>query len=45
VDRMEQAYVKAQEISERTGVPIFNATAGGHLEVFPRVDFGQIFRK
>lgn len=42
--RMELAYQKARSEAERLGVSIFNATHGGKLEVFPRVDFDSIFQ-
>jgi len=42
VDRMEQAYFRAREAYENAGRKIFNATAGGHLEVFDRVTFNNI---
>lgn len=38
VERMEQAYVKAREYAKARGIQILNATVGGKLEVFPRVD-------
>jgi len=41
VDRMERAYIRAREISLKLGIPIYNATYGGRLEVFPRVDFNR----
>lgn len=43
VDRMEIGFSKAKEVYEESGKKIFNATAGGHLEVFTRVDFNSIF--
>jgi hypothetical protein len=42
VDRMEMAYERAKEYFEKSNKKIFNATAGGHLEVFERVDFNSI---
>lgn len=42
-DRMEIAYVRAKEHFDRAGRRIINATAGGKLEVFPRVDFDALF--
>ena len=41
--RMEQAYLEARRFLEANGVKVFNATVGGHLEVFERVDYAQIF--
>ncbi|MEO1241793.1 MAG: 6-hydroxymethylpterin diphosphokinase MptE-like protein [Pseudomonadota bacterium] len=42
VDRMEQAYIRARAMYERAGRKLFNATVGGHLEVFDRVNFDDI---
>lgn len=44
VDRMEQAYRKAKTVFEADGRRIFNASAGGQLEVFPRTDYEALFR-
>jgi hypothetical protein len=43
VDRMERAYKKAKSFFEADGRKIYNATVGGHLEVFDRVDFNNLF--
>jgi len=43
VERMEQAYRKTKKIFEIDGRKIFNATKGGKLEVFERVDYDDIF--
>ena len=43
LDRMELAYKHAKEVFEQNGRIIYNATAGGKLEVFPRVDYGRLF--
>lgn len=37
------AYMKAKEYAELNNVKIFNATRGGKLEVFERVDFDDLF--
>lgn len=42
-DRMEIAYVRAKEHFERAGRRIFNATDGGMLEVYPRMNFDSLF--
>jgi len=42
VDRMEMAYSRAKEIFAVDGRHIFNATMGGALEVFDRVDFAEL---
>lgn len=44
VDRMEQCYMKAKEVFEADARKIYNATVGGHLEVFDRVDYDSLFR-
>ena len=38
------SYISAKYYSEKYGFQIFNATRGGKLEVFPRVDFDSLFR-
>lgn len=38
-----QDYQAIKIASEKSGVKIFNATRGGNLEIFPRVDFDSIF--
>jgi len=43
VDRMEQAYMEAKRYFESHGGVIYNATIGGKLEVFPRVDFKKLW--
>lgn len=43
VHTMLQAYRKAREHGRRHGVRIVNAGIGGQLEVFPRVDYHQLF--
>lgn len=43
IPKMTNAYVHAREYGKANGIQIFNATRGGHLEVFPRVDFDSLF--
>ena len=43
VDLMNAAYAKAAVRSGQLGIRVFNATRGGHLEAFPRVEFGTLF--
>ncbi len=43
VDRMESAYRKAKEFFEKNGGVIYNATVGGKLELFDRIDFNSLF--
>ncbi|MBE0556876.1 MAG: DUF115 domain-containing protein [Proteobacteria bacterium] len=43
VDRMEAAYRRAREVYEADGRTIYNATAGGKLEVFDRVAYEDLF--
>lgn len=45
VERMELSYVKAKSCFEADGRKIYNATAGGHLEVFDRVEYNSLFEK
>ncbi|MBI2259908.1 MAG: DUF115 domain-containing protein [Flavobacteriia bacterium] len=43
VDRMEVGFSKANEIYSKHGKKIFNASVGGKLEVFERIDYNSIF--
>jgi hypothetical protein len=43
VDRMEQSYVVCRRHYESEDRQVFNATVGGRLEVFPRVQFEELF--
>lgn len=43
VERMEAAYRRAREFFEANQRKIFNATIGGRLEVFPRVNYRELF--
>lgn len=36
-------YTKARDVCEKHGIKIYNATRGGALEVFERVDFDSLF--
>ena len=40
---MELAYKAAKKYADEHGIKIFNATRGGKLEVFERVDFDTLF--
>lgn len=42
VERMEMGYMAARDFAASHGMSIFNATIGGRLEVFPRVDYEKI---
>lgn len=43
VERMEVGYIQARGFFETKGVKIYNATVGGKLEVFERVDYNTLF--
>lgn len=43
VDKMLEAYSEARNYADAAGRPIYNATVGGELEVFQRVDFKGLF--
>jgi hypothetical protein len=43
VDKMKQAYAEARRVTEQAGVEIVNATIGGELEVFPRIEYSSLF--
>ncbi|MEW4563920.1 6-hydroxymethylpterin diphosphokinase MptE-like protein [Bremerella sp. JC770] len=45
VDRMEMGYQAARKFFDSQKVQCFNATAGGKLEVFDRVDYHTLFPK
>ena len=45
VDRMEIAYNKAKYYFEKDGRKIYNATVEGHLEVFERVNYNNLFHQ
>jgi len=40
---MERGYKEAKKFSDSSETKIFNATRGGHLEVFERVEFNDLF--
>lgn len=42
-ENMFAAYRSARDYAERRGIKIYNATRGGKLEVFERVDFDSLF--
>ena len=44
VNKMVAAYGEARRVTEARGVRIRNATIGGKLEVFERVDYESLFR-
>ncbi len=44
VDNATQAFMDLKEFADVRGVEIYNATRGGKLEVFPRVDFDTLFK-
>ncbi len=43
VHRMIENYQVAKRVCDRLGVKVYNATVGGQLEVFPRVDYLSVF--
>lgn len=45
VDRMELAYQVCRKVFESDGRAVFNATVGGQLEVFTRVDYETLFEE
>ena len=42
-ENTEKAYLSAKQNAEKRGINIYNATRGGCLEVFSRVDFDELF--
>ena len=43
IDWINAAYESAEKYSRENGFRIFNATRGGKLEIFERVDFDKLF--
>jgi len=43
LDRMELAYRRTRQVFEQNGRRIYNATAGGKLEIFQRADYDSLF--
>jgi len=43
VSIMESAYYKARKVAESQGVNIYDATKGGHLRVYQKVDYDSLF--
>jgi len=43
LDESYQGYLVAKEVGPARGFTIYNATRGGKLDVFPRVDFDALF--
>ena len=43
VNKMRDAYREARRVCNETGINMYNATVGGKLEVFPRVDYYSLF--
>ena len=44
VDRMIFHYEQAKKACDEKNIKIFNATVGGNLEVFPRIDYLDLFK-
>ncbi len=44
-ERMIYAYTHAKKYADKNGIKIYNATRGGMLEIFERVDIDKIFSK
>lgn len=44
-DRMIYAWTVAQEYAKRNNIKIYNATRGGMLEVFPRIDLDSVIER
>lgn len=42
-EHVTKAYEKAKEYADKHGIKIYNATRGGKLEIFERVDFDSLF--
>lgn len=44
VDRMIFHYQQAQQVCKSAGIKVFNATIGGDLEIFPRINYEDLFK-
>lgn len=44
IEGMNNAYLTAKKYADAHGINIYNATRGGALEIFPRVDFDEIVK-
>lgn len=45
IDNTTLAYIAARRYAEKIGVKIYNATRGGKLDVFERIDFEKLLNK
>lgn len=45
MEGMTNAYITAKQYADAHGIKIYNATRGGNLEVFERVDFDRLITK
>ena len=43
IDKMTMAYTSAKRYADNSEIKIFNATRGGHLEVFERINLDEVF--
>jgi hypothetical protein len=43
IEGMTLSYNKMKEVAEKKGIKVYNATRGGKLEVFERIDFDSLF--
>ena len=43
LDDLTEAYKNAKAFSDKNGITIYNATRGGHLDIFPRIDYDTLF--
>lgn len=43
VDMMLMHYEESKQVCDALGVEVYNATVGGNLEVFPRIEYSSLF--
>lgn len=43
IDKILRSYLSAKKYADTQNIQIFNATRGGYLEIFDRVDFDKLF--
>ncbi|MEH7380045.1 6-hydroxymethylpterin diphosphokinase MptE-like protein [Bacillus sp. JJ1533] len=45
VEKSTRAFIAAKKYADKNNIKIYNATRGGKLEVFERIEFGEIIKK
>ena len=45
IDASTRAFISLKRFCDKKGIEVYNATRGGKLEVFPRVDFDEVIKR